>query len=110
MPGEKAPSTHLIGGWVSPRAGLDDMEEKKFLILLGLELNGEMRFALRNFMGKPIFQNISFIILGHIVSLCFCVSFFTMISFSDWMTDELEKIWKWSQPNQSTIAVFDCRN
>jgi hypothetical protein len=25
-PGEKAPRTHWIGGWVGPRAGLDDME------------------------------------------------------------------------------------
>jgi hypothetical protein len=25
--GERAPGTHLIGGWVDPRAGLDDMEK-----------------------------------------------------------------------------------
>jgi hypothetical protein len=25
-PGERAPSTHWIGGWVDSRAGLDDME------------------------------------------------------------------------------------
>jgi hypothetical protein len=25
-PGEKAPGTHSIGGWVGPRAGLDDVE------------------------------------------------------------------------------------
>jgi hypothetical protein len=31
------PSTHWIGGWVDPRAGLDDVEKKKFLILPGLE-------------------------------------------------------------------------
>jgi hypothetical protein len=24
---EKAPGTHWIGGWVDPRAGLDDMEK-----------------------------------------------------------------------------------
>jgi hypothetical protein len=30
--------THWIGGWVDPRAGLDDVEKKKFLTLLGLEL------------------------------------------------------------------------
>jgi hypothetical protein len=28
IPGERAPSTHWIGGWVDPRAGLDDREEK----------------------------------------------------------------------------------
>jgi hypothetical protein len=37
-PGERAPSTHWIGGWVYPRAGLDGVEKKKFLTLLGLEL------------------------------------------------------------------------
>jgi hypothetical protein len=29
--------THWIGGWVDPRAGLDDMEKRKFLTLPGLE-------------------------------------------------------------------------
>jgi hypothetical protein len=38
-PGKRAaPSTHWIGGWVDPRAGLDDMEKRKLLTLLGLEL------------------------------------------------------------------------
>jgi hypothetical protein len=36
--GEKAPVTHYIGGWVGPRAGLDDMEKRKFLTLPGLKL------------------------------------------------------------------------
>jgi hypothetical protein len=27
-----------MGGWVDPRAGLDDVEKRKFLFLLGLEL------------------------------------------------------------------------
>jgi hypothetical protein len=26
IPGEGAPGTHCIGGWVGPRAGLDHME------------------------------------------------------------------------------------
>jgi hypothetical protein len=30
---ERAPSTHWIGGWVDPRAGLDDVEKRKFLTL-----------------------------------------------------------------------------
>jgi hypothetical protein len=34
---ERARSTHCIGGWVGPRAGLDDVEKRKFLTLLGLE-------------------------------------------------------------------------
>jgi hypothetical protein len=37
-PGERAPDTHWIGGWVGPRVGLNDGERRKFSILLGLEL------------------------------------------------------------------------
>jgi hypothetical protein len=37
-PGERAPGTHWIGGWVDSSAGLDDMEKRKFLTLPGLEL------------------------------------------------------------------------
>jgi hypothetical protein len=29
-PGERAPGTHWIGGWVSPRAGLDAVQNKNF--------------------------------------------------------------------------------
>jgi hypothetical protein len=36
-PKESAPGTHCIGGGVDPRAGLDEMEERKFLTLQGLE-------------------------------------------------------------------------
>jgi hypothetical protein len=35
---ERAPDTHWIGGWVGPRAGLDDVKKKQFLTLPGLEL------------------------------------------------------------------------
>jgi hypothetical protein len=37
-PEETAPGTHWIGGWVDPRAGLDDVEKRKFLTLPGLDL------------------------------------------------------------------------
>jgi hypothetical protein len=37
-PRERAPSTHCIGGWVDPSAGLDDVEKRKCLTLPGLEL------------------------------------------------------------------------
>jgi hypothetical protein len=30
--------THWIGGWVDPRAGVDDVEKGKYLNLPGLEL------------------------------------------------------------------------
>jgi hypothetical protein len=36
-PGERAPGTHWIGGWVDPRAGLDDVKKRKFLTLPRLE-------------------------------------------------------------------------
>jgi hypothetical protein len=36
--GERAPGISWIGGWVNPRACLDDMEERKFLTPPGLEL------------------------------------------------------------------------
>jgi hypothetical protein len=37
-PGERTPGSHWIGGWVDPRAGLDDVEKRKFLTLPRLEL------------------------------------------------------------------------
>jgi hypothetical protein len=44
--GERHPSTHWIGGWVDPRAGLEDVEKRKFLTLPGLELKPLGRPAL----------------------------------------------------------------
>jgi hypothetical protein len=43
--GKRAPCTYWIGGWVNPRAGLDDVEKRKFLILPGLELRSLSRQA-----------------------------------------------------------------
>jgi hypothetical protein len=37
-PRERAFVTHWTGGWVDPRAGLEDVEKRKFLALPGLEL------------------------------------------------------------------------
>jgi hypothetical protein len=36
-PSPFAPGTHWIG-WVGPRTGLDDMEKRNFLTLLGVDL------------------------------------------------------------------------
>jgi hypothetical protein len=44
-PGERAPDTHWIGGWVDPRAGLGDVEKRNVLILPGLELRPLVRPA-----------------------------------------------------------------
>jgi hypothetical protein len=38
IPGERAPGTHCIGGWLGLRAGLNAVEKRKFLTLPGLEL------------------------------------------------------------------------
>jgi hypothetical protein len=38
-PGRFTPGTHWIGDWVDPRASLDDVEKRKFLTLLGPELD-----------------------------------------------------------------------
>jgi hypothetical protein len=37
-PGEGAPGTHWIGGWMGSRAGLNDVEKRKFLTLPRLQL------------------------------------------------------------------------
>jgi hypothetical protein len=37
-PGERGHGAHWRGGWVDLRAGLDDLEKRKFLTLQGLEL------------------------------------------------------------------------
>jgi hypothetical protein len=38
IPGEKALRTHRTGGWLGPRAGLEDMEKEKYFTPLRLEL------------------------------------------------------------------------
>jgi hypothetical protein len=35
--GERAPDIHCIGDFVDPRAGVDDMEKRKFLTIPALE-------------------------------------------------------------------------
>jgi hypothetical protein len=37
-PGERTPGAHWIGGWVDPRADLEEMKKGKLLTLPGLEL------------------------------------------------------------------------
>jgi hypothetical protein len=36
--GERTSGAHWIGGWVDPRAGLDEVEKRKLLTLPGREL------------------------------------------------------------------------
>jgi hypothetical protein len=35
-PGERAPGTHWIGGWVGPRTGLDVVEKRNIFPLPGI--------------------------------------------------------------------------
>jgi hypothetical protein len=67
-PWERAHGTHWIGGWVGPRAGLDDMEKWKFLTLTGIELRhvgrpartqSLYRLRCRGSSSLPIWINIS---------------------------------------------------
>jgi hypothetical protein len=44
-PVERTFATHWIGDWVGLRAGLDDVEKRKFLTLAGLELRHVSRPA-----------------------------------------------------------------
>jgi hypothetical protein len=37
-PGERALGAHWVGGWVDSRAGVDDVEKRKFLTLPGLHI------------------------------------------------------------------------
>jgi hypothetical protein len=37
-PGERAPATHWVGGWVDPRADLNDSEKRRSLTLPGFKL------------------------------------------------------------------------
>jgi hypothetical protein len=42
--GERTPGTHWIGGWVNPRAGLDNMERRKFLTYRDWKSNSDPSF------------------------------------------------------------------
>jgi hypothetical protein len=60
-PGERAPGTQWIGGWVDPRAGLDDTKKRKFLPPPGLELRSLGRPARSQLLYRlryPMYQSI----------------------------------------------------
>jgi hypothetical protein len=52
-PGERTPGTLFVGGWVGPRAGLEDVEKRKLLFLLGLELGPLRRPAHSQTLYRP---------------------------------------------------------
>jgi hypothetical protein len=57
LPGRFTPCTHWIGGCVGPRAGLDDVEKRKFLTLPGLELQPRVRPARSQSLYRPRYKN-----------------------------------------------------
>jgi hypothetical protein len=60
-PGEMAPGTHWIWGWVDPRAGLDDVEKRKFLTIPRLELRPLGRPARSQSLYRLLYPVIFFI-------------------------------------------------
>jgi hypothetical protein len=50
-------STHWLGGWMGPRAGLDDVEKRKLLLLPGLEL----RLLGRPTRGQSLYRWLRFV-------------------------------------------------
>jgi hypothetical protein len=60
-PGERAPGTHWIGGWVDPRSSLHDVEKRKFLTLSGLEL--VVHYIVHTIIGSILYSLRSFLII-----------------------------------------------
>jgi hypothetical protein len=65
-PRERAPGIHWLGGWVDPRAGLDDVEKRKLLILPGLELR---------LLGCPVHSQSLYRLCytGSHIEVCMCI-------------------------------------
>jgi hypothetical protein len=55
LPGRFNPRTHWIGGWVGPRAGLDEMEKRELLTLPGLGHPARSQSLYRlSYLGCPV--------------------------------------------------------
>jgi hypothetical protein len=64
--GERAPGTH----WVDPRAGLDEVEKRKFLTILGLELRHLGRPARSQSLYRMRYPGSTFWLWGHLKLWC----------------------------------------
>jgi hypothetical protein len=71
-PRERAPGTHFIGGWVNPRAGLDDLEKWTFFTLPGLELPPPGSPARSQSLYRP----------AHMMCVYTCITFTTYVCLS----------------------------
>jgi hypothetical protein len=52
-PSRFIPDAHWIGGWVSPKTGLDDVERRKILLFEGIELRPIGRPARSQSLYRP---------------------------------------------------------
>jgi hypothetical protein len=72
-PGERAPGTHCIGGWISPNVGLDAVEKRKILYCRESNL-GHPAFkpvAIPSELSRPpLYIYIYIYIYAHISILC----------------------------------------
>jgi hypothetical protein len=69
LPPGKSSGTHFIGGWVDPRASLEDLEKRKFFTLPGIELRTIGRPARSQSLSRLSYPG-SF---GVCVCVCVCV-------------------------------------
>jgi hypothetical protein len=73
LPLGRVPGTHWIGGWVDPRASLDDLEKRKYLTLSGLKLQPLSHPAQSQSLYQLCYPR-------SYESMCFAVRFFFMYS------------------------------
>jgi hypothetical protein len=57
-PWGKNHGTHWTGGWVGPRAGLDHVVKRKFLLLLGFKLHNPACRQLLYWLSSPSFSTV----------------------------------------------------
>jgi hypothetical protein len=73
-PGERAPRTHWIGGWVGPSTGLDVGEKRKILPLPGIEARPSSPSLCRlRYPCSPFLQYTSRIIVPSYLPRLFCI-------------------------------------
>jgi hypothetical protein len=72
-PGERAPATHWIGGWVGPTVGLEDVEKRKFLPPPGFELRPlgspaaiEQSLNRLLYRGSKVYEYVATVLLGNV--------------------------------------------
>jgi hypothetical protein len=94
-PGERAPCTNLVGGWMNPRAGLDDVEKKKFLTLPRLNLRPLRRSSRNQSLYRLPFRDSCRNIVLKIVCIVETINGYELYNCREGFTgDENEKIEK----------------